>query len=265
MQAGCRLPQRAGFYATAHFGLPIGRVPEREGRAYGDGSRGVAMRWRRFRRRIFWKTRMNGPEDLVVLRSLRLPEADVRRIAKALAARMKEDIPSVPRAPRYGYRVRGGIEFVLHPGTEHKQRYLADPMDLSNTGLGLMHGNYVHQGTPCEVSLRTCDGEFLRVSGRVARCDCFCAPVHILGVHFDTRIEVQDFICAEAASGAASADVPGVPHIPPGVDAERLRTALHDLGALIFAGASLDVVRKRYEQICGRILEPCPCAARSHP
>ncbi|HRX84397.1 MAG TPA: hypothetical protein P5572_05195 [Phycisphaerae bacterium] len=203
-------------------------------------------------------------DELVVLRSLRLPETELRRISKALAERMKEDVPCVPRAPRYAYRVRGGIELVLQPDGVHRMRYLVDPLDLSNTGIGLMHGNFVHLGTPCELYLRTIDGEIVRVSGKVARCNCFCAPVHILGVNFDTRIEVHDYITppetAERKAPEPPVRIPGVPYIPPGTDAERLRSAMHELGTLIFAGASVEIIRKRYEQLCGQLLAPYPAA-----
>ena len=198
---------------------------------------------------------MQSPyDDLVVLRSLRLPEAQLRRIAQALVAKMQEDVPSTPRAPRYPYRVRGGVEFILNPDGAGTLRYRVDAIDLSATGVGLMHGNFVYRGTECELHLVTCDREMVRVSGKVSRCDCFCAPVHILGVHFHAPIDVGNFVdqqlTAARETDKSSGSDSQIPNVPVGANPAALRGALHELGLLIFEGTSLHLLRKRYEQIC---------------
>lgn len=90
------------------------------------------------------------------------------------------------------------------------------PRDISQTGLGFIHGAFVHPGVACSVALPTLDGEVLAVAATVARCEHIRGRAHFVGVRFDEVLALHRF-------------VPGVP-APPAADPQRGKPAGRSIG-----------------------------------
>lgn len=97
----------------------------------------------------------------------------------------------------------GLVVQMKHPGGS-TITYLVRARNLSRTGIGFLHGSFVHTGTACILALRTTDGRPLRLEGKVHRCRHVRGNVHEIGVRFSSPVNPDHFI----ASGRPEADDP---------------------------------------------------------
>jgi len=114
---------------------------------------------------------------------------------------------------------------VDHPGGS-RQALIVATRDLSRRGIGVLHSSFVYEGTRCEVSFRTGDGEPVRVHGRVTRCALLTGRVHEIGIQFDEEISIRDVLGLDPMREAYSLE-----RIDPG--------ALHG-SVLVVAGSELE-------------------------
>jgi len=64
------------------------------------------------------------------------------------------------------------------------------PHNVSCGGISFLHGNFVHTGSTCRLTLRALDGTETEVAGRVVRCRLIRGRVHEVGVAFDSPIDL---------------------------------------------------------------------------
>lgn len=109
--------------------------------------------------------------------------------------------PSSQRASvRWPFR-KEAIELRLrHPGGSLVTIRVAC-RNLSRTGMSVLHGAYIHPGTPCTV-LVPHPGALgaAPVEGRVMRCTHRSGMIHEVGVRFDAPIDVRRFIAHDPCS-----------------------------------------------------------------
>ena len=127
--------------------------------------------------------------------SLHLSERDHLELLK----RMREE-EAAHRATdrrverRVEYRINGGLILqVRHPGGS-VANYLIHTRNISRHGMGFLHGSFMYSGTPCVVTLRRADNSITTVQGEVRRCRLVTGKIHEVGIHFQTPIDVGDFI-----------------------------------------------------------------------
>ncbi len=126
------------------------------------------------------------------LDALRLPEAEHFRILQELDAAANEPAMGELRVnQRYRYQIREGLVMQV-PGFQFQ--FIVRPRNLSVGGISVLHGGFLYAGTACTITLRTIDGEQLRVAGEIIRCRCVHGRAHELNVHFDQPIEIENFI-----------------------------------------------------------------------
>lgn len=129
------------------------------------------------------------------LDTLRISE----REALALLAQMDQQTESVDQAERRGgdrrtYRqVVEMVAQIVHPGGG-TQNYLVRARNLSATGLGFLHGSFLHNHTGVILLMRTLAGQTVRVPGKVVRCRFLSGKVHEIGVRFAKPIDPQAFV-----------------------------------------------------------------------
>lgn len=102
---------------------------------------------------------------------------------------------------RLSYTKAAGLTLeVTHPGGT-TVRFVVKPRNISRTGLSVLHGGFVHAGTPCSVPLRNLTGQTVPVKGRVVACRHIRGRVHEVGVEFVSPIDITRFVLdADAAT-----------------------------------------------------------------
>lgn len=69
--------------------------------------------------------------------------------------------------------------------------------NLSASGIGLLHANFVYPDTPCTALIPSNWGTLSAIRGRVVRCQHFSGVVHEVGVEFDEPVDPSEFIDAD--------------------------------------------------------------------
>ncbi|MEM1446736.1 MAG: response regulator [Planctomycetota bacterium] len=72
--------------------------------------------------------------------------------------------------------------------------FLVRGLNLSEHGIGIIHGGYVHAGSKALITLVTADGERFSVSGVAKRCEYVTNGVHYVGVAFDSPFDLEGFL-----------------------------------------------------------------------
>lgn len=98
---------------------------------------------------------------------------------------------------RCAFRQRTVPVTLLHPGGSRTTLVLAS-RNISSAGLSLLHSSYVHTGTTCHAVLPRTSQDSCRIGGKVIRCRQVAGVVHEVGIEFDTRVSVRDFVRADA-------------------------------------------------------------------
>jgi hypothetical protein len=132
---------------------------------------------------------------------IKIEEKDLFDLMEELQSREdRQEFRVKRRSPRLSYR-QGAILVVLNPeDPTHWGAFRVPTMDLSNSGLGFLHGVFVHSGTPCDILLTDVDGRTEIVHARVARCQVARGTVHQVGVRFDEPLAVERFMSRPEAS-----------------------------------------------------------------
>ena len=74
------------------------------------------------------------------------------------------------------------------PGT-----FMVRSRNISNDGIGFIHGCFIDPGTRCALAVQDDDGFSMMVSGRIAWCKRIDLEAYDVGVQFDQLIEVNRF------------------------------------------------------------------------
>ncbi len=135
------------------------------------------------------------PKKSTYIDSLHLSEKEQQALLNRLREEEAQKADRDRRTDRrLEYRISGGLILqVRHPGGS-VSNYLVHTRNLSRFGLGFLHGNFLHTGTPCVVSLRRSDKSIATVSGEIRRCRLVSGRVHEIGVHFAGPIELNDYV-----------------------------------------------------------------------
>ena len=98
---------------------------------------------------------------------------------------------------RVCYRVMMGMLVdIIHPGGS-RATFLVRSRNLSQSGTGFLHGNFLHIGTRCTITLPHLDGQIATMGGKVVRCRHIQGKVHEIGVKFDKAITLDEFVAAK--------------------------------------------------------------------
>jgi CheY-like chemotaxis protein len=87
---------------------------------------------------------------------------------------------------------------VSHPGGS-EMYYRVVPADLSEEGMRVLHGAYMHAGSPVNAMVKDVRGLQRRLPGKVVRCEHHAGRIHVLGIQFAEAIRLADFVRIEEA------------------------------------------------------------------
>lgn len=140
----------------------------------------------------------NTPQDRDSPRSLdtlKMSDSDWRKLADQLDRETAgADFASQRGHERVPYRsMVQAICEVSHPGG-NRVRFIVRTRDLSASGIGFFHGQFLHAGSRCTIYLNRSDGKQQPLIGTVRRCEHVNGKTHEIGVEFDKLIEPSDFL-----------------------------------------------------------------------
>ena len=87
---------------------------------------------------------------------------------------------------RLQYQFNGGVRIEILGSTTD---YLVHPYNISEGGIGFLHGIFLYPGSRCTVHLKTPDNKRMSAPGVVVRCTHVSGKMHDVGVKFDEPIK----------------------------------------------------------------------------
>lgn len=135
--------------------------------------------------------------------STRLPQGEVA----ALMDKLDADEGAAPakakrKGDRLSYRSTARMVLLDPAGRKEEHCFVVHTRNLSELGVGLLHGGFIHPGTVCRMGMTTLDGAEQEITGKIAWCGYVSGRIHQIGVKFDDPVDPSQFI--STASMAAS-------------------------------------------------------------
>ena len=127
---------------------------------------------------------------------LRLSVAELRAVLRESRSGPPAALENRRSAIRFPFDDKRIPVVLRPPSTLSKQAYRVMPCDLSASGIGFLHGAFVHDQTSCIIVVRTNMGDAKQVLGQVVRCRHLVSHIHEVGVQFQQPIDITNFIAA---------------------------------------------------------------------
>ena len=139
-----------------------------------------------------------GPKQQPTIDTLRMSEGDTESILNRRDGQSQTpDGCDHRKDTRHRYRTETDLVVtVCHPGGSI-MRYAVKPRNISSSGVGFLHGSFLHKDTTCIVSLPTLAGEWIHAVGQVVRCVHVEGRVHEVGVLFRDPIDPSQFVVTD--------------------------------------------------------------------
>lgn len=122
--------------------------------------------------------------------------------------------------PRTRFRITDQRVLVKQPGGS-LLGFLVCTRDVSTTGIGFIHGGYLHPGTRCVFDVVKPDGE-RGVSGSITYSLLVEGGIHACGAKFDEEIDIGVFLALQSSPGAGSKGAESKPASHSGEPASRV-------------------------------------------
>ncbi|MCH7813722.1 MAG: PilZ domain-containing protein [Planctomycetes bacterium] len=161
--------------------------------------------------------------------------------------RKSPDPVSKRSGKRWPYDSVGELRLEIeHPGGGISE-FLVRPCNISAGGLSLEHGGFIARGTGCFITLKTSDGQPVRVHGSILGCRCVGGRIHDVGVKFEKSIDVARFV-PEAQDDPD--DVPdAAPILADSYDRELVLGVIGQLWEIATHHASLNELRYKVDEL----------------
>lgn len=157
---------------------------------------------------------------------------------------------------RLPYQVGAGVVVKLHHPGGSTANYLVRPRNISQRGMGFLHGNFLYVGSRCSAQLHTrVAGTRITAEGKIVRCQHVRGHVHEVGMRFEQPIDVNLFVEGCLRSSGESEQSTELPQIRGRVlyvedlvdDQELLRYHLGNLGVDIMVACDALEAMERME------------------
>ncbi len=73
-------------------------------------------------------------------------------------------------------------------------RFQVRTFDISTSGIGLLHGQYLYQGTLCSLEVQDQSGNVVEIPAKVMRCEHSEKMVHVVGLQFDEPVDPSEYV-----------------------------------------------------------------------
>ena len=131
--------------------------------------------------------------DARPIETIRLSDRDKRRLVEKINSRVR---PTPTGKERRRLRVDiDSISVLLtiwNDTDDTSVVFTAVPRNLSTHGMSLVHGQFIHPGSPCRVVLPSLTGEE-EVLGKVLQCRLIAGLIHEVSIVFDQPIDLNNY------------------------------------------------------------------------
>ncbi|MEM6260289.1 MAG: PilZ domain-containing protein [Planctomycetota bacterium] len=146
------------------------------------------------------KSFRNGPEENQVVDTLRLSDSEWYECVSEMdrEAARNNSHQSKRAHERLPYRNLLQVLITVRNYCGRLQYFNSRPYDLSENGIGFLHGAYMHVGTHIELQLMHRLTGMTKVRATVRSCAHIKNKIHRVGAEFEEPIEINDYLLAEA-------------------------------------------------------------------
>jgi len=134
--------------------------------------------------------------------SLRLSDVEVERLLSELNQQSSQDKNKNKRRSER-VPIPNDVSIVLqmlHPGGG-VDKFIVRGRNVSDHGVALLHGTFIHTDTKCMVTFRKADGESVQLDGIVRRCRYLSGGAHEVGIMFKSAFPMCEFLEVEDQVG----------------------------------------------------------------
>jgi len=131
------------------------------------------------------------------MRSIRLEEPAIQKILDQMDPVDDSGSTDKRLSERYKYRLMNVVLHLQQPGDGTALSFRCPTRNLSEGGISILHGGFVHIGSRCVVQLISSHGAWEHVVGTVVGCRYVQANVHEVRIRFDHRVDPALY-CSDA-------------------------------------------------------------------
>ena len=99
---------------------------------------------------------------------------------------------------RLPYRNSPYLYLAIHNPDGRHQHFKVRANNLSQSGIGFLHGSYIYSGTYVELLMQHRDLGSTKIGALVRTCTHVKNTIHRVGAEFEKQINLDDFLLAEA-------------------------------------------------------------------
>ncbi|MCL4220063.1 MAG: PilZ domain-containing protein [Phycisphaerales bacterium] len=126
---------------------------------------------------------------------LRIDQVTYESVITELRASAVPTVDSRRRDERVPYALPSAMVVIFHyESVDEREAFQVRPFDLSPSGMGILHGQFVYQSTPVMALMKNLGGQVERVTGKVAHTRLVRGRIHAIGITFDERLDLSRFI-----------------------------------------------------------------------
>ena len=134
--------------------------------------------------------------------ALRISDADWLECVEEMdyrASHYEGEVDENRTLPRHRYRNIARIFVIFRSPDGQPQQFKVRAYNLSEKGLGFLHGAYIYKDTPAEIYMQHHINGMTRISARIVHCELVKKRIHQVGAEFDKPIDLSDYLLTDEA------------------------------------------------------------------
>jgi hypothetical protein len=138
--------------------------------------------------------------DGLLVDSLRISDAEWYACVHEMDLRSAQYKKTLEKrsVPRQAYRNIARIIVTIQTFGGQTQQFKARAYDLSEHGIGFLHGAYVYKDTPAEILMQHHVNGMTRIHATIVNCEHVKKRIHRVGAKFEEPINLEDYLMNEA-------------------------------------------------------------------
>ncbi len=132
--------------------------------------------------------------DVRCFNTIRLSEGEVEALLLSLEREQPSGFKGSKRRTRRWFTRGRKVILTTNHAAGNARHFAAYARNLSASGMSVLHGGFLHNGSRCVVAIRDTTGKARLMKARVTRCQHLNRHLHDLGLQFEESINPRDFI-----------------------------------------------------------------------